>query len=114
MLAERSAYSKSSWQRYLNGNQLVPRKAVVALCAMAGEPPGRLLALWELADQEWSGRARATTPTVKPGEGTGGQTLRAFPRDTLLPTRRRSGTLVGAGGLLSRRPCWGLLLRRHR
>ncbi|MER6443489.1 DUF2690 domain-containing protein [Streptomyces sp. NPDC001185] len=69
VLAERSAYSKSSWQRYLNGKQLAPRKAVLALCAMAGEPPGRLLALWELADQEWSGRARATEPTVKPQEG---------------------------------------------
>ncbi|MFJ4931663.1 DUF2690 domain-containing protein [Streptomyces sp. NPDC088736] len=67
-LAERSAYSKSSWQRYLNGNQLAPRKAVVALCATAGEPPGRLLALWELADQEWSGRAREAAPMVKPGE----------------------------------------------
>ncbi|MFE2187428.1 helix-turn-helix domain-containing protein [Streptomyces sp. NPDC059455] len=56
-LAERTTYSKSSWERYLNGKQLAPRQAVEALCTMAGEPPGRLLALWELADAEWSGRA---------------------------------------------------------
>ncbi|MFF4960248.1 helix-turn-helix domain-containing protein [Streptomyces sp. NPDC001222] len=58
VLAERTAYSKSSWERYLNGRQLAPRQAVEALCATASEPPGRLTALWELADAEWSGRAR--------------------------------------------------------
>ncbi|WP_030542188.1 XRE family transcriptional regulator [Streptomyces albus] len=61
-LAERTPYSKSSWERYLNGKLPAPRQAVEALCAMAGEPPGRLLALWELADAEWSGRARSTAP----------------------------------------------------
>ncbi|MFF2996945.1 DUF2690 domain-containing protein [Streptomyces sp. NPDC057950] len=69
VLAERTQYSKSSWQRYLNGNQLAPSKAVVALCALAGESRGRLLALWELADQEWSGRAQPAAPTVVPEEG---------------------------------------------
>lgn len=57
-LAKETAYSKSSWERYLNGKQLPARQAVEALCARAQEPPERLLALWELADQEWSGRAR--------------------------------------------------------
>ncbi|WP_037851368.1 helix-turn-helix domain-containing protein [Streptomyces sp. NRRL S-340] len=61
-LAERTKYSKSSWERYLNGKQLAPRQAVEALCTMAQEPPGRLLALWELADLEWSGRAHRTVP----------------------------------------------------
>ncbi|WP_329218344.1 XRE family transcriptional regulator [Streptomyces sp. NBC_01485] len=65
-LAERTAYSKSSWERYLNGKKPVPRQAVEALCAMAGEPAGRLLALWELADAEWSGRARHTRPPAQP------------------------------------------------
>ncbi|PVE06602.1 helix-turn-helix domain-containing protein [Streptomyces scopuliridis] len=60
-LAGRTPYSKSSWQRYLNGTKPLPRQAVVALCALAGEPPGRLLALWELADAAWSGRAAADT-----------------------------------------------------
>ncbi|WP_217240988.1 XRE family transcriptional regulator [Streptomyces sp. AC555_RSS877] len=61
-LAERTAYSKSSWERYLNGKKPVPRHAVEALCAIAGKPAGRLLALWELADTEWSGRARHSRP----------------------------------------------------
>ncbi|MGW1028058.1 helix-turn-helix domain-containing protein [Streptomyces sp. NPDC002577] len=61
-LAARTAYSKSSWARYLGGDQPVPRGAVEALCRVAGERPGRLIALWELADAEWSGRARTTAP----------------------------------------------------
>ncbi|MDN3258622.1 DUF2690 domain-containing protein [Streptomyces sp. CSDS2] len=63
-LAERTPYSRSSWERYLNGKKPVPRQAVEALCAMAGEPSARLLALWELADAEWSGRARSTRATA--------------------------------------------------
>ncbi|MFJ4897808.1 helix-turn-helix domain-containing protein [Streptomyces sp. NPDC088727] len=66
VLAERTAYSKSSWERYLNGKSPVPRQAVDVLCAMAGEPAGRLLALWELADAEWSGRARRALPAARP------------------------------------------------
>ncbi|WNE94123.1 helix-turn-helix domain-containing protein [Streptomyces luomodiensis] len=65
-LAERTAYSKSSWERYLNGKKPVPRQAVLALCALAQEPTGRLLALWELADAEWSGRARHAPSTSTP------------------------------------------------
>lgn len=56
-LGDRTPYSKSSWQRYLNGTKPLSRQAVEALCKLAKEPPGRLLALWELADAAWSGRA---------------------------------------------------------
>lgn len=71
-LAERTPYSKSSWQRYLNGTQPLPRQAVEALCALADEPAGRLLMLWELADASWSGRA-GTAPVAGAtgGAGTG-------------------------------------------
>ncbi|MFF4156303.1 helix-turn-helix domain-containing protein [Streptomyces sp. NPDC001678] len=58
-LGGRTPYSKSSWERYLNGKKLPPRQAVEALCGLAGEPADRLLALWELAEQSWSGRAAA-------------------------------------------------------
>ncbi|MCZ9342799.1 helix-turn-helix domain-containing protein, partial [Streptomyces sp. TRM76130] len=34
-LAERTAYSKSSWERYLNGKILPPRQAVRELCRIA-------------------------------------------------------------------------------
>ena len=61
-LAGRTTYSKSSWERYLNGKKLPPRDAVEALCRVAGEPPGRCVALWELADLAWSGRADRAAP----------------------------------------------------
>ncbi|MFC8665282.1 DUF2690 domain-containing protein [Streptomyces sp. NPDC057199] len=56
-LADRTAFSKSSWERYLNGKSVPPREAVRELCRLASEPEGRCLALWEIAESEWSGRA---------------------------------------------------------
>ncbi|WP_406443335.1 XRE family transcriptional regulator [Streptomyces sp. NBC_01613] len=56
-LAAKTAFSKSSWERYLNGKTLPPRDAVEELCRLAGEPDGRCLALWEIAESAWSGRA---------------------------------------------------------
>jgi transcriptional regulator with XRE-family HTH domain len=96
-LAERTAYSKSSWERYLNGKTPVPRQAVEALCATAGEPPGRLLALWELADAEWSGRARLSRPAPQPSsvaEPTDAGSEGAVPRRL----GRRRWPIVVAGG----------------
>ncbi|MEZ3182575.1 XRE family transcriptional regulator [Streptomyces pimonensis] len=61
-LAKRTAYSKSSWERYLNGKAMPPRQAVQDLCRVAGEPDGRLLALWEIAESDWSGRAAVLAP----------------------------------------------------
>ncbi|GGN00483.1 helix-turn-helix domain-containing protein [Streptomyces fuscichromogenes] len=62
-LAARTAYSKSSWERYLNGKTLPPRDAVETLAKLSGADPVRLLALWQLADRAWSGRdARAAEP----------------------------------------------------
>lgn len=59
-LAERTAYSKSSWDRYLNGKALPPRHAVQALCRLARTPDERYVALWEIAESEWRGRAART------------------------------------------------------
>ncbi|MFD6274493.1 DUF2690 domain-containing protein [Streptomyces sp. NPDC060209] len=66
-LAERTPYSKSSWERYLNGKSLLPRQAVRELCRLANEPDGRLLALWEIAESHWRGRA-AAPPSTPPAE----------------------------------------------
>lgn len=55
-LAAATAYSKSSWQRYLSGRALPPRDAVQALAELSGADAARLLALWRLADSSWSGR----------------------------------------------------------
>ncbi|WP_372351408.1 helix-turn-helix domain-containing protein [Streptomyces sp. KL116D] len=65
-LAAKTPYSKSSWERYLNGKALPPRQAVEDLCVLAGQRPERALALWELADGAWSGRAAAAEPVPVP------------------------------------------------
>ncbi|MCE0444784.1 helix-turn-helix domain-containing protein [Streptomyces tricolor] len=54
VLARQTAYSKSSWERCLNGSALPPRQAVEALCRFLGQPAGPVLALWELADLTWT------------------------------------------------------------
>ncbi|MFF5159932.1 helix-turn-helix domain-containing protein [Streptomyces sp. NPDC000348] len=61
-LEERTPFSRSSWGRYLKGETLPPREAVRALCRLAGEPDGRCLALWEIAEAADSGRAAHAPP----------------------------------------------------
>jgi hypothetical protein len=48
-LATRTGYSRSSWDRYLNGRALPPQQAVEALARACGLDPARLLALHEVA-----------------------------------------------------------------
>ncbi|MEU5533768.1 helix-turn-helix transcriptional regulator [Streptomyces sp. NPDC020362] len=55
-LARRTAYSKSSWQRYLSGAKPPPKGAVQVLGRLAGADQARLLALWEIAEQAWPRR----------------------------------------------------------
>jgi hypothetical protein len=55
-LGARTAYSKSSWQRYLNAVQPPPRQAVAALCrvaGLAGAEAERHVVRWELAVEAW-------------------------------------------------------------
>ncbi|WP_020133649.1 helix-turn-helix domain-containing protein [Streptomyces sp. 351MFTsu5.1] len=69
-LARRTAYSKSSWQRYLSGAKQPPRGAVRALCRVAGADQARLLALWELADPVWPyGPVGPSVPPRIPADG---------------------------------------------
>ncbi|MGW6774678.1 helix-turn-helix domain-containing protein [Streptomyces sp. NPDC055037] len=98
-LAGRTPYSKSSWQRYLNGTKPLPRQAVTALCALAGEPPGRLLALWELADAAWSGRAAADTKAgAKAGAGAGVGAARGPSPPPPVPARTGQGGPAESAG----------------
>ncbi|MET9772394.1 DUF2690 domain-containing protein [Streptomyces sp. NPDC006415] len=93
-LAERTAYSKSSWERYLNGKALPPRQAVQELCRLADRPPGRPLALWEMAESRWSGRS-AATPQPASSSSTGSSAEGPPPRPVEAATtdgpRRRLG-----------------------
>ncbi|MFC7307394.1 helix-turn-helix domain-containing protein [Streptomyces monticola] len=52
-LAARTAYSRSSWDRYLNGKALPPAEAVEALARACAADPARLLAQREVAAEAW-------------------------------------------------------------
>jgi hypothetical protein len=53
-VADRTGYSKTSWERYLNGRLLAPKGAVVALSDVTGTNPVHLTTMWELAERAWS------------------------------------------------------------
>ncbi|MEU7131891.1 helix-turn-helix domain-containing protein [Streptomyces sp. NPDC046261] len=58
-LAAKTSYSRSSWERYLNGKQLPPADAVEQLALVCGADPVRLLVLHEVAADAWSEEAPA-------------------------------------------------------
>jgi hypothetical protein len=53
-LADRTGYSKTSWERYLGGRLLAPKGAIVALAEVTGTHPIHLTTMWELAERAWS------------------------------------------------------------
>ncbi|MFH8368532.1 DUF2690 domain-containing protein [Streptomyces sp. NPDC018031] len=53
-VADRTGYSKTSWERFLNGRLLPPRPAVEALAEVTGTDAEHLTTLWELAERAWS------------------------------------------------------------
>ncbi|MFD8940363.1 helix-turn-helix domain-containing protein, partial [Streptomyces sp. NPDC059578] len=53
-VSDRTGYSKTSWERYLNGRLLAPKGAIVALAEVTGTNPVHLTTLWELAERAWS------------------------------------------------------------
>ncbi|MFF9867339.1 helix-turn-helix domain-containing protein [Streptomyces sp. NPDC013953] len=63
-LAGRTSYSRSSWERYLNGKQPVPRRAVEELARVCATDPTRLVVLHEVAVGD-----RAEAPATPPGPG---------------------------------------------
>ncbi|MEU9171807.1 helix-turn-helix transcriptional regulator [Streptomyces sp. NPDC048420] len=83
-LGARTAYSKSSWHRYLNATQPPPRQAVAALCRIAGldgTDAERFAVRWELAVQAWP---RPVTP-ARPAEGEAGEEGGTYEDDPTLP-----------------------------
>ncbi|MFE9405467.1 helix-turn-helix domain-containing protein [Streptomyces sp. NPDC006530] len=116
-VAERTGYSKTSWERYLGGRLVAPRAAVLALAEVTGTDPVRLTALWEPAERAWSrserrhdratealriDRARSAPggpgPTGASGRAPGGA-----------PGRTPTGT---PGGMRAQSPCVGVADRR--
>lgn len=53
-VADRTGYSKTSWDRYLNGKLLAPKGAIIALAEVTGTSPVHLTTMWELAERAWS------------------------------------------------------------
>ncbi|WP_405924258.1 DUF2690 domain-containing protein [Streptomyces sp. NBC_00035] len=53
-VADRTGYSKTSWERYLNGRLLAPKGAIVALAEVTSTNPMHLTTMWELAERAWS------------------------------------------------------------
>ncbi|MFE9724745.1 DUF2690 domain-containing protein [Streptomyces sp. NPDC005794] len=53
-VADRTGYSKTSWERYLNGRLLAPKGAIVALAEATGTQQHHLTTMWELAERAWS------------------------------------------------------------
>ncbi|MEU5052334.1 helix-turn-helix domain-containing protein [Streptomyces sp. NPDC021096] len=90
-LAAKTSYSRSSWERYLNGKQLPPADAVEQLALVCGADPVRLLVLHEVATDAWSDEAPAGE------EGAPGDE----PERALRGGRWRTRVLVGAVVALS-------------
>ncbi|MFE1146832.1 DUF2690 domain-containing protein [Streptomyces albidoflavus] len=124
-LAARTTASKSSWQRYLGGTQIPPPELVTELCALAGEPPARLLALRELAElsrRHRQPRPPPAEPSQETGPATGEEPTAAGTPDAGRPhappaappptpfLRRRKVALAGAGALATAAMVAGALL----
>ncbi|MFF5444786.1 helix-turn-helix domain-containing protein [Streptomyces sp. NPDC012888] len=68
-LAGKTGYSRSSWERYLNGKQPVPRGAVEELARVCGVEPTRLTVLHEVATQSRTAGRTAQAPGTERAEG---------------------------------------------
>ncbi|REE64490.1 helix-turn-helix protein [Streptomyces sp. 3212.3] len=69
-LQSKTGYSRSSWERYLNGRALPPRQAVEELARVGGVDPTRLLVLHEVAEEAWR-REPDTSRRSDPSESRG-------------------------------------------
>ncbi|MDP9615832.1 peptidoglycan-binding protein [Streptomyces hygroscopicus] len=63
-LEARTGYSRSSWERYLNGKALPPRHAVEELARATGTEPTRLLVLHEVAEEAWQQRVASSSSSA--------------------------------------------------
>ncbi|MFE2036375.1 peptidoglycan-binding protein [Streptomyces scopuliridis] len=94
-LAAKTGYSRSSWERYLNGKQPVPRKAVEELAKVCGADPTKLLVLHEVAERQppepaaGSGGAVATPGAPESGVPESGAPESGAPGSRARPSGRR-------------------------
>ncbi|MEU6505516.1 DUF2690 domain-containing protein [Streptomyces sp. NPDC046942] len=117
-LADRTGYSKTSWERYLGGRLLAPKGAVVALAEVTGTSPVHLTTMWELAERAWSrsemrhdgtmeairiSQARAALGEFGAAEATGGPSGRvsggSSGRSSERPSGRKNGSATVTPGI---------------
>ncbi|MFD4558304.1 DUF2690 domain-containing protein [Streptomyces sp. NPDC058469] len=105
-LASVTPFSKSTWHRYLNGDQLPPRAAVEALARLAHTDPGALLSLWDAAAVREQPRPSATPPPPPPVQSLRPRRLRLRPPTRALVALAAMAATVavtaGAAGVLDR------------
>ncbi|MFE7479205.1 peptidoglycan-binding protein [Streptomyces sp. NPDC057552] len=99
-LARKTAYSKSSWERYLNGRTLPSADAVRALCTVAGCDPVPLLALRDVAAaadaaarKERGERGERAGVAVERAEGERSGSPAAEDAQGLVPAPRTAGAV---------------------
>ncbi|NJQ00675.1 helix-turn-helix domain-containing protein [Streptomyces zingiberis] len=104
-VADRTGYSKTSWDRYLNGRLLPPLEAVVELAEVTGYARAPLTELWERAEEAWSRGG--------PGEGFGADGKEPQPcptadiGNTTAPDGARQAGPSGPSGSSAPRPAPG-------
>lgn len=104
-LASRTSYSRSSWERYLNGKAVPPRHAVEAMADVCGGDRINLTALWEVATSAFVPDPAPPGPQEQPEQpGQPGQEEErpqepAQPHETASPSERK-----GSGRPLPRGP----------
>jgi transcriptional regulator with XRE-family HTH domain len=112
-VADRTGYSRSSWERYLGGRLMPSRESVVAFAEVTGARDEQLMAEWGAADRAWS-RAelrneaalralRAAEPGSDPdadaaGPAPGGRQRRGL-RGVLGRGRSRGEDIPGTGAI---------------
>ncbi|MGW6745874.1 peptidoglycan-binding protein [Streptomyces sp. NPDC055025] len=95
-LAAKTSYSRSSWERYLNGKQPVPRGAVEELARVCGADPTRLLVLHEVAMER--------VPAAKGDSGASGGADADASTDAVTDAGTGAGGGAGAGDPPDARP----------
>jgi transcriptional regulator with XRE-family HTH domain len=108
-LAGRTSYSKSSWERYLNGKALPPRQAVQEFAQAVSVKPDRLLVLLDITEREQEGTAPENAEPEPPGHRPEPAGAVASPEATAAPSGksaapaarpRRWGAIAWAGTAL--------------
>ncbi|MGW0709311.1 helix-turn-helix domain-containing protein [Streptomyces sp. NPDC002643] len=107
-VADRTGYSKTSWERYLNGRLLAPKGAIVALAEVTGTHPIHLTTMWELAERAWSRsemRHDMTMEAIRISQAraalaeTGGQSTAKAPTGTKAKNGRTSRSATATPGV---------------